>query len=131
MTKLIPATTNTRTASRAQGARSLRAAQGPVQRYNPYQRPPSAHYAEPAPLPPDPSAANGFAHTLQLLFMQQAFLLREFDLRLKHLEAATRPAPDPNAFYRSTWWMLWGILMLLVGSALTVILFLIFSSLVR
>lgn len=130
MTRLIPATTGKTRAVSPNTRRSLCVTQGPVERYDPYGTPRVSQYADPTPLP-DMTTGNGFMHALQVLFVQQALLLREFDLRLKHLEAAQQPVPQNQSFYRATWWMLWGILMLIVGAALTVILFLIFSTLLH
>ncbi len=74
---------------------------------------------------------NTWLQTLQNLTQRQLALLRDFDLRLMRLEEANRLRASTPSFERATWWALWGILMLILGAALVVILFLIFSSGVR
>jgi hypothetical protein len=62
---------------------------------------------------------------------QQSAVLRDFDYRLTHLEEANHAWGAAQSIEQATWWALWGILMLILGSALAVIIVLIFSSLPR
>lgn len=65
--------------------------------------------------------------SVQQTQMQQIYMLREFDSRISRLEQAARPNPAPQTptYERATWWALWGLLMLVLGGALTVVIVLI------
>lgn len=61
---------------------------------------------------------------------QQTYLLRDFDARLARVESNGHPAAAATAasnpsFERATWWAIWGILMLVLGSALAIVIVLI------
>ncbi len=71
---------------------------------------------------------NSWLQTLQNLTQRQLAILRDFDLRVTRLEELNRLRSPTPSVERATWWALWGILMLILGAALVVILFLIFSS---
>lgn len=92
----------------------------------------------PAPLAVNPPVASNVSEMFMLGSMlqsvqqaqtQQTYLLREFDARLSRLENNARPQPAfvaaTPSFERATWWALWGLLMLVLGSALAVIIILI------
>jgi hypothetical protein len=105
--------------------------QDPLQPYDPYwnQRSytPSQYIMVDTPPPQaDLSPMNMMARSLQNVFQMQMTMLRELDTRMNRLEQA-RPQSTPNAgqFYAQTWWALWGILMLILGSALVVVILLI------
>ncbi len=68
--------------------------------------------------------------SVQQTQMQQIYMLREFDSRIARLEQASRPnqAPQTPTYERATWWALWGLLMLVLGGALTVVLVLILMN---
>ncbi|MCC7164799.1 MAG: hypothetical protein IT331_20045 [Anaerolineae bacterium] len=58
---------------------------------------------------------------------QQMFWLRDVDTRINRIEVNTRPpvAVATPSFERATWWAIWGLLMLVLGGALTVVIMLI------
>jgi hypothetical protein len=114
------------------GQQAIIVTRNQVQRVDPYWLPTTS--ADPSPVSTrsaasaEATALGALAHVLQNMMLQQTLMLRTFDLRLHRLETTRDRAPQAGSFERATWWMLWGILMLIVGAALTVILFLIFSS---
>lgn len=58
---------------------------------------------------------------------EQMYMLRDFDARLVRMENTMNP-PQPiqvPSFERATWWAIWGLLMLILGGALTVLILLI------
>lgn len=60
---------------------------------------------------------------------QQNYMLREMAARLARLEDNARVVVAPAAsFERSSWWAIWGLLMLVMGAALAVILILLLSQ---
>ncbi len=56
---------------------------------------------------------------------------QDLDYRLTHLEEANRGWGARYAVEHATWWMLWYILMLVLGSLLIVVVTLILLSLIR
>lgn len=58
---------------------------------------------------------------------QQMLWIRDFDARINRIEVNTRPpaAVVTPSFERATWWALWGLLMLVLGGALTIVIMLI------
>ncbi len=74
---------------------------------------------------------NSWLHSLQNITQRQLVILRDLDYRLTRLEDANRARETPPSLERATWWALWGLLMLVFGSALVVVLILIFSALLR
>lgn len=63
---------------------------------------------------------------------QQTLWLRDFDARINRIEISTRPpaaAVTTPAFERATWWAIWGLLMLVLGGALTIVIMLILLNL--
>jgi hypothetical protein len=58
---------------------------------------------------------------------QQIILMRDLDVRLARLEgtAVGRAQVAPATFERVTWWAIWGLLMLILGGALTIVIVLI------
>ncbi len=58
---------------------------------------------------------------------QQIYLMRDLDVRLARLEgtAVARAQATPATFERVTWWAIWGLLMLILGGALTIVIVLI------
>lgn len=62
---------------------------------------------------------------------QQSSVLHDIDYRLTSLEDGTHIWTSAMSLEQSTWWALWGILMLALGSALAVIITLIFASLLH
>ncbi len=68
---------------------------------------------------------------LQDVTQRQFALLREFDFRLSNSEERNRVASNEASLERASFWVLWGILMLILGSALAVVLVLILTSIVR
>lgn len=68
--------------------------------------------------------------SVQQTQMQQIYMLRDFDSRISRLEQANRPNPVPQtpSYERATWWALWGLLMLVLGGALTVVIVLILMN---
>lgn len=106
----------------------------PVQPYDPYW----ANYQQANPpeyllvdtRAPQPNALTPMgmlAHSLQNVFQMQMTMLRDLDARMNRVEQTRTTAPSPERFYAQTWWALWGILMLILGSALVVVLLLIFK----
>ena len=84
------------------------------------------------PMPVSETAAlNSWLRTFQNVMQRQFTILHDLDTRLTRLEVSNHVRETTPSFERTTWWALWGILMLLLGAALTVILVLIFSSLVH
>ncbi len=73
------------------------------------------------------SELHTWVRSIQDMTQRQLAILRDFDIRLRNLEYRNRAAED--SFARLTWWALWGILMLILGSALVVVLILIIASL--
>ncbi len=69
--------------------------------------------------------------SMQRAQMQQMYLLRDLDTRLARLENPTRGANANTtpSFERATWWAIWGLLMLILGGALTVVIMLILMNL--
>lgn len=61
----------------------------------------------------------------------QSGVLRDIDYRLTHIEETNRAWAVMQSAEQRTWWALWGILMLILGSALAVIIVLIFTSAVH
>jgi hypothetical protein len=61
----------------------------------------------------------------------QSGVLREIDYRLGRVEEASQAWAATRSIEQTTWWALWGILMMMLGSALTVVLALIFTSAIR
>ena len=61
-----------------------------------------------------------WAQTMQALQQRQMQLLNEVDTRLARVERGATWDTE-----RVTWWMLWGILMLIMGGALTILIVLI------
>jgi hypothetical protein len=90
-------------------------------------------------LPSEPavSASNGVAAVGSRLRAQESWrrqqsaFLRDIDYRLAHLEEANHAWAARQSVEQATWWALWGILMLILGSALAVIVILIFLPLVH
>ena len=58
----------------------------------------------------------------------QSGVLRDIDHRLTRLEDTSRGYAVMQSIEQTTWWALWGILMLIVGSALAVVIILIVTS---
>ena len=58
---------------------------------------------------------------------EQRYILRDFDARLARIENTITPPPPTQvpSFERTTWWAIWGLLMLILGGALTVLILLI------
>jgi hypothetical protein len=58
---------------------------------------------------------------------QQIYLMRDLDVRLARLEGTAQAtiAVQPATFERITWWAIWGLLMLILGGALTIVIMLI------
>jgi hypothetical protein len=92
-------------------------------------------YSYPGPTtvtsPVETTVVHDWARNLRAATQRQFEMLREFDLRIGHLEDVTARSANSTSFERGTWWALWGVLMLLLGSALIVILLLIFTGLPR
>lgn len=65
--------------------------------------------------------------SLQQTQNQQIYWLRDFDARINRIEVNTRPpaAVVTPPFERATWWAIWGLLMLILGGALTIVIMLI------
>lgn len=66
--------------------------------------------------------------SLQQTQQRQMNVLRDLDERIGHLENAARPNIQPQqvpSFERTTWWAIWGLLMLILGGALAVLIVLI------
>ncbi len=135
MTRQIPSSVSQ---SRRTGSNEERSLVVPAHAVKPYDAdwvvptaldtPPVTIYT---PGPAELSDQGIWARALQSILLQQSMLLRSFDLRLRHLETKNRET-DRNAYFEHmTWWMLWGMLMLITGAALTVILVLIFYSFLR
>lgn len=61
----------------------------------------------------------------------QSGVLRDIDYRLIRLEEGNRAWTAVRSFEQNTWWTLWGVLMLIVGSALAITLILIFTAAVH
>ncbi len=70
-----------------------------------------------------------WSRTLRRVTDRQLQILRNMDMRISNLEAADDQGVADASFERATWWALWGILMIILGAALVVILFLILTGL--
>ncbi len=84
-----------------------------------------------APASSEMLVLGSFLASMQRAQSQQTYVLRELDARLARLENNTRvnsPA-QPASFERATWWAIWGLLMLILGGALTVVIVLILMNL--
>jgi hypothetical protein len=83
------------------------------------------------------SKPNGLAEIATRVRAQESWartqsgVLRDIDYRLSRLEEASPTWTAMQSIEQTTWWVLWGILMLILGSALAVVLILIFASTVR
>lgn len=108
-----------------------------VQQYDPYwgyqQYRPSQYISVDANDPQQNalSPMGMLGRSLQNVFQMQMGLLRDLDARMSRLEQThyqPQPAASPEKFYAQTWWALWGILMLIIGSALVVVVLLIFKN---
>ncbi len=112
--------------------RNLSVTRRAVQPAEPYWKRPSSYTPPPisihSTIPAGVPAASFWAHMLETIFTQQSMLMREFDLRLRHLERNDTRASGGISFEHATWWMLWGILMLILGVTLIVVLVLVFQS---
>lgn len=102
-----------------------------LQNYDPYAGnqmyvPPQQYIVVNTPQPEQQSALspmNFMARSMQNMIQMQMTMMREIDQRLNRLEQARPQAqPNPERFYTQTWWALWGILMLILGSALVLVL---------
>lgn len=91
-------------------------------------------YARPGPLV---TTTNGFAGLNARLraqenwARQESSVLQDVNYRLTSLEDGTHIWTSAMSLEQTTWWALWGILMLVLGSALAVIMILIFASLLH
>lgn len=67
--------------------------------------------------------------SVQQTQQQQMYLLRELDARLVRMENSERDAAAARVptFERTTWWAIWGLLMLILGGALTIMIVLILT----
>ncbi len=81
----------------------------------------------PAPASSELLMLGAMLQSVQSSQNQQMVLLRDFDRRINRLEAGARPRPQNStpSFERATWWAIWGLLMLILGGALTVVIVLI------
>ena len=88
----------------------------------------------PNPLTTAPTANNTDAVTLATVLqsmqqtqLQQMYVLRGMETRLTQLEQSAMNArvaqsqAASDSFERTTWWALWGLLMLILGGALAVV----------
>ena len=88
----------------------------------------------PNPLTTAPTANNPDAVTLATVLqsmqqtqLQQMYVLRGMETRLTQLEQSAATAQNAksqtasDSFERTTWWALWGLLMLILGGALAVV----------
>lgn len=75
-------------------------------------------------------ALGSMLQNMQQTQVQQIYMLREFDHRISRLETGARPNPAPQTptYERATWWALWGLLMLVLGGALTIVIVLILMN---
>lgn len=92
----------------------------------------------PTTIKPEQVLLSPVFQAVQQTQQQQMYLLREMDARLARLEEnarvvryddATRPViASAMSFERSSWWAIWGLLMLIMGAALAVIIILLVSQ---
>jgi hypothetical protein len=68
---------------------------------------------------------------LQNATQRQFALLRDLDFRLSNSEERNRVASNEASIDRASVWVVWAILMLLLGSALAVVLVLLLTSIVH
>ena len=68
---------------------------------------------------------------LQNVTQRQFALLRDFDFRLSNSEERNRVASNEASLDRASFWVVWVTLMLVLGTALAIMLVLIFTSIVR
>ena len=78
------------------------------------------------PSMPELIALGTWAQSFTSLQQQQIAMLRDFDVRLAELEGLVSARPTSTSTERATWWALWGLLMLILGGALTILILLIF-----
>ncbi len=76
-------------------------------------------------------ALGAWARTVQDLMQQQMALFHQFDSRLSRIEQATQKTARGRTLEQQTWWALWSITMLLLGAALTVVIFVILMTVLR
>lgn len=91
-------------------------------------------YTGPAPLVTNSHGLAGLSSRMQAQedwSRQQTLLLQDIGDRLTNLEEGTHIWTSAMSLEQSTWWALWGVLMLVLGSALAVLVILVFSILVR
>jgi hypothetical protein len=91
-------------------------------------------YTTPAPLVTTTTglaALNARLRAQENWARQQSSVLHDIDYRLTNMEEGTHLWTSAMSLEQTTWWALWGILMLILGSALAVIVILIFASLIR
>lgn len=107
----------------------------PLQPYDPYwanqQAMPQPQYIVVDTPQPSETGLAPFAlmaRSMQNIFQAQMAMLRQFDARLNRLEQARSQPFNSGQFYAQTWWALWGILMLILGSALVMVMVLILRS---
>lgn len=85
--------------------------------------------AGPAATGAEALALGSVLQTMQQTQLQQMYVLRSMDVRLTRLEqtaqyaraAQAQAAHSSESFERTTWWALWGLLMLVLGGALAII----------
>lgn len=88
---------------------------------------PAVAAAQAAPGMSEMMVLGSMIQSIQQTQARQMYFLRDFDTRLARLEANAHPpaqAPTPT-YERTTWWAIWGLLMLILGGALTVVIVLI------
>lgn len=92
--------------------------------------PPTAYAANNTPTMSEMLVLGSMVHSIQQSQTQQLYLMRQMDTRLTQIENSARVnivAPN-NSFERATWWALWGLLMLILGGALTIVVMLILMN---
>lgn len=70
---------------------------------------------------PEYIVLGSMLQSMQSVQQQQLLVLRDMDVRVAKLETGVNNQPQPASFERGTWWALWGLLMLIMGSALAII----------
>ena len=107
----------------------------PYSANQPYGQPPQYILIDPNQLPPRTALTpmETLGRSMQNMFQMQMRMLNDLDARMNRLEQPRvqqqrQPQGNPGEFYTQTWWALWGILMLILGSALVVVLMLILRS---
>lgn len=83
--------------------------------------------AQPAASSADVMALGNLIQSVQQTQVRQLYMMRDMDVRIARIEAPlpAQPVYVQPTYERATWWALWGLLMLILGGALSIVIMLI------